>query len=715
MINMLNGIIRKLRTTLLSLFVTVISYASPSIIFCGSENNNLYQLLMDQGIEVDLYSQLDDALTSAPRGVGLIVTADDYPNERVLISQEQYEKAKSKKIRLYVEYPSYIPGKELPSEYYLGKFERGVITSKIFGKSLPEMSLLAVHDCHIIPLEVKNPLIVYAKVAGFDKAEYGLTDTKVYPLLYKEDKNTLIALSSLSNYKRGRFGPNLSWKQVWETVIGWLSGEDVHFEGWQSDPRPMYTSDEPLPSNARRIAVEQGTEWLYKGRFFLHPTWKKMSLRNQGDGDDPSGPPVPQSYLNGDGCLGVLEGHQSYIYYDGTEQYRYWRRCDVQGEVAYLLASSYDLLDNPKYRTYSENLLDFIFYESEYRQGAHDDKESPVYGLLGWGDKSNWVFYSDDNARAILGAIGASSLMENQRWNRFIVENILANFRTSSRQGFHGERLHEPDIIKNGWRFYSDRDLTFISMNFESYCWALYLWLYDKTGYKPLLDKAKSAIKITMDAYPNNWSLIQGLQLERARVLLPLSWLVRVEDTAEHRQWLDTIVQDLLKDQDACGAFKENLGSGSGGHNGRTKSNASYGTAESPLNFHNDDKVADMLYTCNFIFLGLNEAVHATGNETYKKSLDKLGDFLLRIQVKSDAHPDIDGAWFRAFDFGRWDYWAENADAGWGAWSTLTGWIQSWIVGTHALMEKDQSYWDITKNMDMKKDFQESLWMLDSE
>lgn len=81
--------------------------------------------------------------------------------------------------------------------------------------------------------------------------------------------------------------------------------------------------------------------------------------------------------------------------------------------------------------------------------------------------------------------------------------------------------------------------------------------------------------------------------------------------------------------------------------------------------------------------------------------------------MKSDNHPDVDGAWFRAFDYGRWDYWAENADAGWGAWSTLTGWIQSWIVGTHALMEKDRSLWDATKSMNVKKDLEESLWMLE--
>jgi hypothetical protein len=73
-----------------------------------------------------------------------------------------------------------------------------------------------------------------------------------------------------------------------------------------------------------------------------------------------------------------------------------------------------------------------------------------------------------------------------------------------------------------------------------------------------------------------------------------------------------------------------------------------------------------------------------------------LSDFLIRIQVNSVVHKDLDGAWFRAFDYDRWDYWASNADAGWGAWSTLTGWIQSWIVATQVQIAEDQSYWDLT-------------------
>lgn len=76
-----------------------------------------------------------------------------------------------------------------------------------------------------------------------------------------------------------------------------------------------------------------------------------------------------------------------------------------------------------------------------------------------------------------------------------------------------------------------------------------------------------------------------------------------------------------------------------------------------------------MLYTTNFAFVGLCEAAKATNDSTYVKAVNQMRDFLIRIQVKSDKFRNVDGAWFRAFNYQDWNYWAANADAGWGAWS----------------------------------------------
>jgi hypothetical protein len=112
-----------------------------------------------------------------------------------------------------------------------------------------------------------------------------------------------------------------------------------------------------------------------------------------------------------------------------------------------------------------------------------------------------------------------------------------------------------------------------------------------------------------------------------------------------------------------------------------------------------------MLYTVNFAFLGLHEAAAASGEKFYRLAEDKLAEFLCRIQVRSEKYPELNGGWFRAFDFKRWEYWASNGDAGWGAWSIEAGWSQSWITAVLALRQLDTSLWEITGNSKVEEHF----------
>jgi hypothetical protein len=458
----------------------------------------------------------------------------------------------------------------------------------------------------------------------------------------------------------------------------------------------MYGKHETLPSDAKAESIRKGVEWFFNGRFFIHPEWKDQWLTHQGDGTNPFGPPLDQKLPNGDGTLGLLEGHASKIAYDGSQQYRYWLRADVQGEAAFALAAAGNFLKNKQYYSNATNLIDLVFKGSNLRAEERNDRNSPSYGLIGWSVTHPHVYYGDDNARAILGMLGASAYMQTDQWNKEIVEAIMANFRTTGKFGFRGERQEDNNLQKLGWKHYWERDIVHPAPHFESWMWACYLWLYDKTKYEPLLTKAKHAIRMTMEGYPDKWLWTNGIQQERARMILPLAWLVRVEDNEEHRRWLDMVVTKLLENQVESGAIREELGSGDKGRYGRTKSNKEYGLHEAPLIFQNGDPIADMLYTSNFAFFSLNEAAHATGNPEYKRAVEKLSDFLTRIQVKSERFNDLDGAWFRAFEYDRWEYWASNADVGWGAWGTLTGWTQSWIVATQVLNAEQKNFWDVT-------------------
>ena len=76
-----------------------------------------------------------------------------------------------------------------------------------------------------------------------------------------------------------------------------------------------------------------------------------------------------------------------------------------------------------------------------------------------------------------------------------------------------------------------------------------------------------------------------------------------------------------------------------------------------------------------------------------------------RIQVRSEAQPSLDGGWFRAFDYERWEAWGSNADAGWGAWAIESGWTQAWITSVLAMREMNTSLWDLTKNSQIERHF----------
>jgi hypothetical protein len=235
--------------------------------------------------------------------------------------------------------------------------------------------------------------------------------------------------------------------------------------------------------------------------------------------------------------------------------------------------------------------------------------------------------------------------------------------------------------------------------------WACYLWAYQQTGFELFLQRAKTAIGMTMTAYPDKWVWTNGIQQERAKMLLPLAWLIRVEDTPEHREWLRKIAGDLLASQDKSGAIREEIGEAGKGGFPPPSSNEAYGTSETPLIQENGDAVCDLLYTVDFAFLGLHEAATATGEQLYLDAEDKLAKFLCRIQIRSEKHPELDGGWFRAFDFNRWEYWASNGDAGWGAWSIESGWTQSWITAVLGLRQMKTSIWDITIDSKIEKHF----------
>jgi hypothetical protein len=258
-------------------------------------------------------------------------------------------------------------------------------------------------------------------------------------------------------------------------------------------------------------------------------------------------------------------------------------------------------------------------------------------------------------------------------------------------------------LEQNSWKsFYNASPINY-APHFESYLWACNLWAFRQTGYQPFFERATNAIAMTVKAYPSGWRWQDNN--ERSRMMLSLSWLVRLEDTPEHREWLMRIANDLLKRQQPNGAIHEWLAGTGGGHYQIPQSNEAYGTGETPLIQQNGDPASDQLYTTGFALFALHEAAAATGDKKLKAAENKLAEFLCRIQIHSKKLPYLNGWWFRAFDDRRWEFWASSADIGWGAWSLEAGWAQSWASATLALRDMKTTFWDFTQPVDISGDF----------
>ncbi len=659
------------------------------LILCCNQNNDLFRVLSENKIEVERFNRSKEAVDAAGTGDGIMILADGYPETTTPLDAAIFEMAAQKKLRLYVEYPSSLPDLELGAITFLktGEYgaiiDRTIVATDAFGPELPKGRIMMIHDCHYLAAKADNPHLVLGRVEGYDSAAYGLPSPAA-PILFEHPRgNLLVSTTKLSQFVTARYAPYETWPPVWKMILGWLQpGTPAPMLKWTRTVRPLYERGDSLPPDALAAAVQRGVDYYGKSRLFIHPSWPK------GTGLDPISPDWPM----GDGAHGIGECYVSKrIFTDGSQAVSRMARADCNLESAMGLACGVAALKKPEYGATAQTLNDLVFFNSIICSGqGRADPASPSYGLLAYHTEDTaGGYWGDDNARALLSAIASRSLLASDRWDEPIVRGILANSRTTGIKGFRPCMITDADLKKNGWQHYFNSDMVDYCPHMESWLWIAYLWLYDKTKYEPLLERAHTGLRMMMAAYPD-WRLeANRVEQERCRMLLPLAWLVRADDTPEHRQWLDTIAGYVIDIQDASGAIPQIPGS-------IVAANDGYGTGECAITHQAGDPATDALYSINFAFIGMHEAAAATGDERYARSAAKMADFFIRTQTQSETHPELDGTWYRGFDYKKWDYWASDGDWGWGVWSNEIGWTHSWITATLALREMNTSLWDLT-------------------
>ncbi len=647
--------------------------AEHDLIFVSRSDNDLYRTF-SRSKRVSLSGRLDIALKDAKVGSGILIL-DGEP-----WTSASQEIAVKKDLKFYRELP--VDGPKSKSI----EWERVFVASNQFGDALKLGRILSVGRQPMAISSAPNPLLSIGRIAGFDSLAFGPPNHSD-PLLWLENDRNMLSAVPISRFSTARYAPAKAWKPVIQHILTWLGAPSLASQFvWKPEVRPMFGPNEDLPSDVENGTARAGAKWFTQSHLILtHDDVETYMKADQWP--DRIG---PQPIGNSDGINGIIEGYSSAIDAKGNQPVRYYRRADCNAESAMALT----LAGGERERKIGENLGDYIAFKSKV---LHNDPTKQTFGLVGWNDQENnrGNFYGDDNARYILGLIGTAGALKTRKYDDQILACILANFRTTGTNGFRGDNLSESDIERLGWKHFFDAPTINMAPHFEAYNWALYLWAYQKTGYSPLLTRSIKAITRCMDSGENAWTWTNGIQQERARMLLPLSWLVRVENTPLHRKWLTDVAHEVIRHQDACGAIREEIGDLSHGIAGPPRSNEAFGTAETPLIQNNGDPVADMLYTSNFAFLGLHEAASSTHDPAIVEAENKLAKFLCRIQVRSETHPELNGAWFRAFDFGDWNYWASNADLGWGTWSIETGWSVSWITSLLAIRQRHVSFWDI--------------------
>ena len=663
--------------------------------FSCAADNDLYSALVLSGYRCSRYGTPAEAIGKARPSSAVLLLADGYPTARLAVGFALLAKAAEKRLHLYIEYPEALPGQPAGAARET-VWERVVVSCDGFGAALPLDRILMQPGCRFVPLPEGKPLLVLARVAGFDTAVYGLP-SKTWPLLvHIPDRNLVVSASKLSGFRRGRFAPSRDWTVVWETVLATLMPDGPKIRHKQKPAvRPTYQQTDKLPGDVERRAFRRAVKWLQSSGLLL-PTTRVKQIEQALLAGKNSMPMPSRRTPTGDGTHGILEGFSSTVQSDGSQEQLIALRADCCSEAAMVFALNAARERNTSTGSIARNLLDYTF--STMQSGVRADPAHPAFGLIAWGAVAPaWIVanYGDDNARTILSALIAGSSLGSDRWDAPIMRALAANLRTTGALGFRGDRIDIPDLERNGWRHYHDAPIVNYSPHFEAYLWACYLWAYQRTHYPPFLERTKTAIRMTMNAYPAGWRWKDSM--ERARMLLPLAWLVRVEDSPEHRSWLSSVATDMLKTQQPSGALREQYGGG-GGHTRAPLSNDAYGIGEAPLVQRDGDPVSDQLYTAGFALLGLHEAAAATGDRNYAEAENRLAEFLCRIQVSSSEYPFVDGAWFRAFDDVRWDYWGSAADIGWGPWNAESGWGGAWTSAVLALRMQKTSVWELTAN-----------------
>lgn len=625
-------------------------------VFCCKESNDLISALRQSGYAPSIFSDTRQAISQAAAGTAVFLLADCYPTAGTVLNTDLLEAARTKALRLYVEYPEVLPN-QTSAEPHATVYER-LVAAQDFG-ALRTGDIFVLNGCHYHAFTTQEPAIIsICKLAGYDRSVFGLPEDTITGLAFWDDrKDVLVAASYLSGFIKGRYAPSTAWKKLWQAILELMGCGQIDLQ-WKKTVNLTADRTSPLPADALREAWQRNIAWTKN---------HMVTTKN--------------------GKVEVFEGYSSAITHEGNQPLQQTIRADCMGEIAMALCCGWKQNGDAQSKQYALDIVNRLLTEPAF---YHNDPTSSMYGLVNWFENGD-IFYGDDNARMLLGILCVRELTGDNRWDEQILRCVLANLRTSGINGLRRPRLQLDSFVDSHWSQYYDEAYPSVAPHYQAYLWAVFLWMYALTGIEELLTKSERALALAMEKFPDKLNWQNSLSGEVTRLLLPLSFLQRVAPSEQHAQWLRRVVDATIEHQADCGAIRDFYGALELGHYPPPQSNEAYGTTEAPLIQNNGDPATDLLYTTNWAFIGLWEASLVLPDQDVQDAMAKLRDFLLRIQVRSEAHPNLDGTWLRSFDYEKWEYWGSSADVGWAAWCVESGWTNAWLASILILQERGES------------------------
>eukprot|EP00039_Didymoeca_costata_P026681 m.16390 g.16390 ORF g.16390 m.16390 type:complete len:895 (-) comp5685_c0_seq1:159-2843(-) len=600
----------------------------------------------------------------------------------------------------------------------------------------PACSDMNTPACRLI---CNNTILAAAQVAGYDNAAYKASMAEQMPVLFEtltqasQGNKMLVSGMGLSNFIKGRYAPADAWKVLWEYILKWVAPEsDITLPQWKPTVHPAYNMNNDLPTNATIAAITKSAAWLTNNSKLLVEAKNSLNtsdficcVQERGEVCKPQAcsvhdacpsPQAPSSVTN---ITCIQEGWSSIISWNGSQAMMpLFIRTDGNAEAAMGLAAASVVGQSQhgeQWANTSKQLLDYMFRWSLSQSYVNSSAKDPTFGIVWWnqmdaGEKgfAKWSpeDYGDNAGNVLIGATISASLLKTCSWCQRMTYALFAEIRTTGRQGYRPQAVSFNSLQQSGWETFfnnpavpSGSGPSAYTPHYGAYPTAYFVWAGHATGMRTLFSTpAKGYIEGLMASFSlGEWDWNESITNEIARMLLPLSWLVRDEPTPQNIDQLRNLSEVLLKGMVPCGTIRQSFGTGA--EAGRCspcvpRSNSEHGSGEGPILFNGTEPVSDALYTINFAIIGLWEAAFALNSASLFSSTFHLAEFLVRSQVSSERHSELSGAWFRAFDFSRWDYWASDTDWGYGPWVTETGWSNGWITTTLALMELNVSLWD---------------------